>query len=33
MIVMMVSQTNQVMKILNNKIKKLNKIVYCKVQT
>ena len=32
MIVMTVSQT-KVMKILNNKIKKLNKIVYCKVQT
>ena len=30
---MTVSQTNQVMKILNNKIKKLNEIVYCKVQT
>ena len=33
MIVMTVSQTIQVMKILNNKIKLKNKIVYCKVQT
>ena len=30
---MTVSQTIQVMKILNNKIKLKNKIVYCKVQT
>ena len=33
MIVMKFSQTIQVMKILNNKIKLKNKIVYCKVQT